>query len=190
MGIPSAYEFVDRTQDVLTSRTLGWIEGLPWNATCTPTGDRCSMGLVCKSSICQVLNTTANHLPADDAPPRPIDETTALPSNIGSVCDPIFDTPCSNGIPRVQQGQKYFCVPDSNYPTARWVTQHNFRALFFTQAEEINILGASTGESSPLSPWEYSSRGQNIIDSKKRIGARESLKTIYANIARSDAVSD
>lgn len=144
MGITSADKFAHRIQDVWTSRTLGWIDGPPLNESCAPTGDRCSMGLVCKNHTCQVLSATVSDLPGDAAPPRLTDEESALPSNIGSICDPSEDIPCSNGIPCVQQGQKYFCVP-----------QNDFRAPFFTSGQEFNIPGVSKSESSSLRLWEY-----------------------------------
>lgn len=157
MGISSGDDFVHRTQDVLTSRTLGWIEGLPWNASCTPTGDRCSMGLVCKNSTCQILSSSAGDSRDDVAPTAPIEDTPALPSDIGSLCDPNVDIPCSNGMACVQQGQKHFCVPESDSPTARWVTEQNSGGLY-------SLFGASKSESSSLSAWEYSTRGQTIVD--------------------------
>lgn len=58
MGMPLGAELFARTKQVIASRTLEWTQGIPEYASCTQTGDRCSMGLACKNFICQVIGQT------------------------------------------------------------------------------------------------------------------------------------
>lgn len=160
MGIPLGSDLLHRANQVLTGNTLAWIEGLPLEAACTAVGERCSMGLVCKNDICQVLNSTLSNLPVESPPAHE-------PGIIGGVCDPNAHIDCVNGATCIKKGTKHYCTPSENQSVRFFRPSAYLKRLtaYYTTAQEVALLEAPNLESSVLNPDEYSTRGQSVIES-------------------------